>query len=127
MRDVVLIGAGKIGRMVAHFLGFSGDYALRVVDGDQAAVDRICTRVPGARGHAADFTDPAALDEVMRGAAAVVSCAPFHCNPVIAERARANRLHYFDLTEDVRVTDQVEALAKGAETAFVPQCGLAPG
>jgi saccharopine dehydrogenase-like NADP-dependent oxidoreductase len=36
-------------------------------------------------------------------------------------------LHYFDLTEDVAVTAAVRKLADGASTAFVPQCGLAPG
>ena len=30
------------------------------------------------------------------------SCAPFHCNPLIAERAKAAGAHYFDLTEDLR-------------------------
>jgi len=41
--------------------------------------------------------------------------------------ARAEGLHYFDLTEDVEVTKAVRKLAEGAETVFVPQCGLAPG
>ena len=36
-------------------------------------------------------------------------------------------LHYFDLTEDVAVTDAVRKLAEGAEQVFAPQCGLAPG
>ena len=35
--------------------------------------------------------------------------------------------HYFDLTEDVESTRTVRRLAEGAATAFVPQCGLAPG
>lgn len=128
MLDIVLLGSGKIGRMVAHFLGTCGDYRLRVCDLDRAAAEDLCanrgeTCVP----HAVDFTDAAALDQVMEGAWAVVSCAPFHCNPLIAERARANGLHYLDLTEDVKVTRKVEELAEGASTAFIPQCGLAPG
>ena len=36
-------------------------------------------------------------------------------------------MHYLDLTEDVAITRQVKALAEGARTAFIPQCGLAPG
>src|SRR5690606_38815715 len=36
-------------------------------------------------------------------------------------------LHYFDLTEDTKVTAEVKRIAKDAKTAFVPQCGLAPG
>jgi saccharopine dehydrogenase-like NADP-dependent oxidoreductase len=36
-------------------------------------------------------------------------------------------LHYFDLTEDVEVTNQIKILSAGAAHAFMPQCGLAPG
>ena len=45
----------------------------------------------------------------------------------MAEVAREEGLHYFDLTEDVSATDQVRKLAKGAKQVFAPQCGLAPG
>ena len=127
MKTIALIGAGKIGRMVAHFLGGCGDYSIRVIDLSQSAVDLICTKARNCTGTASDFTDPANLDRIMVGADAVISCAPYHCNPLIAERAKANKLHYFDLTEDVKVTDQVITLAQDAETAFAPQCGLAPG
>jgi saccharopine dehydrogenase-like NADP-dependent oxidoreductase len=46
---------------------------------------------------------------------------------LVAQIAREFNLHYFDLTEDVQVTHQVKEVAQGAATAFVPQCGLAPG
>jgi saccharopine dehydrogenase-like NADP-dependent oxidoreductase len=36
-------------------------------------------------------------------------------------------VHYFDLTEDVATTRMVKELSEDAKTAFVPQCGLAPG
>lgn len=32
MKKIVVLGAGKIGRMVSHLLGYSGDYALRIGD-----------------------------------------------------------------------------------------------
>jgi saccharopine dehydrogenase-like NADP-dependent oxidoreductase len=35
--------------------------------------------------------------------------------------------HYFDLTEDIESTRIVKQLAEDACSAFVPQCGLAPG
>ncbi|MEX0815447.1 MAG: saccharopine dehydrogenase C-terminal domain-containing protein, partial [Dongiaceae bacterium] len=47
--------------------------------------------------------------------------------PAAAAAAAAAGAHYFDLTEDVATTKAVRALAAGADTAFVPQCGLAPG
>jgi saccharopine dehydrogenase-like NADP-dependent oxidoreductase len=36
-------------------------------------------------------------------------------------------LHYLDLTEDVVSARRVQELAVDARTAFIPQCGLAPG
>jgi saccharopine dehydrogenase-like NADP-dependent oxidoreductase len=44
-----------------------------------------------------------------------------------ATQARDARCHYFDLTEDVAATREIKRLAEGAGTAFMPQCGLAPG
>ena len=126
-RTVTVLGGGKIGRMVAHLLGTSGDYRLRLADVDKSAVAGLASELGDATPHAVDFTDAAALDSVLDGADAVISCAPFYCNPLIAERAKANGAHYFDLTEDVAVTEKVVDLAEGADTAFVPQCGLAPG
>lgn len=127
MHTIVVLGAGKIGRMVAHFLGQSGDYRVRVGDAQQQAVDLVVGSTPATEGQQVDFGSDADLDRVLDGAAAVISCAPYHCNPRIAARAKAKGVHYLDLTEDVEVTRQVQALAEGATTAFVPQCGLAPG
>jgi saccharopine dehydrogenase-like NADP-dependent oxidoreductase len=45
----------------------------------------------------------------------------------VATAAKAAHCHYFDLTEDVTATKKIMALAQGAQTAFMPQCGLAPG
>jgi saccharopine dehydrogenase-like NADP-dependent oxidoreductase len=58
---------------------------------------------------------------------AVVSSLPYFCNPTVAGLALTHQVHYFDLTEDVEVTNQVRVLSAGATRAFVPQCGLAPG
>ncbi|MBI5851411.1 MAG: saccharopine dehydrogenase NADP-binding domain-containing protein [Planctomycetes bacterium] len=127
MDTIVILGAGKIGRMVAHFLGHCGDYRLRIGDASQPAVDVVLGRIKGSEGKSVDFGSEKDLDGILAGAKAVISCAPFHCNPKIAERARKAGVHYLDLTEDVAVTQKVAALAEGANSAFIPQCGLAPG
>jgi len=127
MKPVVVLGAGKIGRMVVHFLQSSGDYQVTAVDADPSYLRETERLAPGCRTAQARFDDAAALDRVLAGAYAVLSCAPFFCNERIAERAKAAKVHYLDLTEDVRVTKAVKALADGASTAFIPQCGLAPG
>jgi saccharopine dehydrogenase-like NADP-dependent oxidoreductase len=57
----------------------------------------------------------------------VVSGLPYFCNVTVARVAREYGLHYFDLTEDVAVTEAVRELAEGSDKVFAPQCGLAPG
>ena len=127
MNELVILGAGKIGRMVCHFMSHSGTYAVRIGDASQAAIDHITKEYEQVQGQVVDFADEASVDDILKGAWGVISCAPFHCNPLIAQRAKAHGVHYFDLTEDVEVTAQVKQLAEGAETLFAPQCGLAPG
>jgi saccharopine dehydrogenase-like NADP-dependent oxidoreductase len=48
-------------------------------------------------------------------------------NTRIAEAAASAGVHYLDLTEDVVSTRRVKELARSANSAFIPQCGLAPG
>ena len=128
MHEVAILGAGKIGRMVAHFLGRSGDYRLRIGDIDGAAATKLAARVgENASGFRVDFGDEASLDAVLKGAEAVLSCCPFECNPFIAKQALKHDLHYLDLTEDIRSTAKVLEVAKASKRAWIPQCGLAPG
>ena len=122
-KSILLIGAGKIGQVVADLLAGSGDYDVTVADRDAAALSSI-QRV---RTLQLDVTDPAALQRALAGQWAVLSAAPFQLTIQIARAAREAGVHYLDLTEDVASTQQIRALAEGAETAFIPQCGLAPG
>jgi saccharopine dehydrogenase-like NADP-dependent oxidoreductase len=126
MKDVVVVGAGKIGSMIAELLVGSGDYAVTVVDRDQRALDRLETQA-GVAKIAVDITERGALQKILSGKFAVLSAAPYHATRTIAEAARGAAAHYLDLTEDVASTRAVKQLAAGASTAFIPQCGLAPG
>jgi saccharopine dehydrogenase-like NADP-dependent oxidoreductase len=131
MHRVLILGAGKIGALVAGLLADSGDYQVQLAD-VSLEVARAVVRAHGRRNlsaHAVDATDTVALAAHLAGhpADAVVSSLPFYCNPGVARVARDRGLHYFDLTEDVEVTRAVRALAEGSDRAFVPQCGLAPG
>jgi saccharopine dehydrogenase-like NADP-dependent oxidoreductase len=126
LKKVLIIGAGHIGAVVARLLAGSGDYAVTVADrslealkgvADLRAVKRICL----------DVSDAVALDQALAGAFAVISAAPYHLTLSVAEAARRCGVHYLDLTEDVATTRAVNDLARGAASAFIPQCGLAPG
>jgi saccharopine dehydrogenase-like NADP-dependent oxidoreductase len=63
----------------------------------------------------------------MKDSDAVLSACPYFLNVPIAEIARELGVHYFDLTEDVTTALRVRELAVGANSVFIPQCGLAPG
>jgi len=57
----------------------------------------------------------------------VIDAGPFDIGMRIAAAAVAQRVHYLNLTEDVASTRRVRELARGAHSALIPQCGLAPG
>jgi len=126
MKDVVVIGAGKIGATVAGLLTSTGDYQVTLADrspevlGSLDGDERI-------RIVAADVEDSLKLVDLLNGEFAVLNAAPFRLTKQIAEAARAAGTHYLDLTEDVVSTRRVRELAANANTAFIPQCGLAPG
>ena len=129
MQDILVIGAGKIGSVVADLLCATppeGGY--RVTLADRAPALLAATRqTERLRTRVLDAADPAALRDALHGRYAVLSAAPFHLTLQIAQAARAAGVHYLDLTEDVASTRRIRALADGASTAFIPQCGLAPG
>jgi len=126
MKDVLLVGAGKIGSMIADFLASSGDYRVTVADRSAEALAKLETATK-VETVTLDVADKAALESLMKGKFAVLSAAPFQVTTKIADAAKAAGAHYLDLTEDVASTRHVKKLAEGAQTAFIPQCGLAPG
>ncbi|MFK8053677.1 MAG: saccharopine dehydrogenase family protein [Woeseiaceae bacterium] len=131
MQKVLILGAGKIGALISGLLGDSGSYDVQIADSDKSAAVNVAKKhnMDNVHGFAIDATDKTALTAHVDAhkPVALISSLPFYCNPVVAEVAREKGLHYFDLTEDVAVTESVRKLAEGADTAFVPQCGLAPG
>jgi saccharopine dehydrogenase-like NADP-dependent oxidoreductase len=74
-----------------------------------------------------DVTDPFALLTMLDGHDIAISALPYFLNVGVAEACAKAGVHYFDLTEDVATARRIRALAEGAGTVFVPQCGLAPG
>lgn len=126
MKDVVVIGAGKIGATIAGLLAPTGDYRITLVDRSPDVLQRH-GQDPRIRTVAMNVEDSSSLSELLNGQFAVVNAAPFHLTARVAEMARAAGVHYLDLTEDVAGTRRVKELAAGANSAFAPQCGLAPG
>ena len=122
---ITLLGAGHIGQTIARQLAACGDYTLTVWDRDPAALDTL--RADGLQTQSLTSATPEGLRAAMQGADAVVNALPYDMAIPVAEQALAAGCHYFDLTEDVAATRRIRELAEGARTAFMPQCGLAPG
>ena len=126
MTKILLVGEGKVGSMIAELLVTTGDYQVTVVDknaeslGQMAVPDAVVREV-------ADASDRDKLIELMQDKYAVLSAAPFNVTIEIAKAAKVAGIHYLDLTEDVKATRVVKDLARDADRAFIPQCGLAPG
>jgi len=131
MQEILVLGAGKIGALISGLLAESGSYRVQLADAMPGVAKSVATahRLDAINAFDLDASDMESLARHVREhkPVALVSSLPYFCNIAVAEVARAEGLHYFDLTEDVAVTAAVRRIAAGATTAFVPQCGLAPG
>lgn len=131
MYNVMITGAGKIGSLIACLLAESGAYQVHLVDVEfnGSDVTRLLAALPEIKTVALDVKDLQSTQAYLEkhDIIAVISSLPYYLNTHVAQAAKAAKAHYFDLTEDTAVTEAVKAIALNAETAFVPQCGLAPG
>ena len=87
MRQILVAGRGKIGRMIARLLVDTGDYRVRVGDVD-------ASRSRGSKQHVGVDTVVLDVDESgrsstrrMRGCDTVISALSFHYNVGVAEAA----------------------------------------
>ncbi|MBV8537383.1 MAG: saccharopine dehydrogenase NADP-binding domain-containing protein, partial [Alphaproteobacteria bacterium] len=126
-RDVVVVGAGKIGATVAELLTGRGGHRVTLADRDAARLAALDVGAPMAKAVVDIDSAPGALAELARGKFAILNAAPYHLTTRIADAAYAAGVHYLDLTEDVASTRHVKQLAGHTMSAFIPQCGLAPG
>jgi len=131
MHRVLVLGAGKIGSLIACLLAEHGDYDVHLGDVHLEASKHLVEDLGLKRVTPSllDARHPDAVSAYLTAhpVDAVISSLPYFCNPVVAGLALKHGTHYFDLTEDVEVTNQVRVLSAGAAHAFIPQCGLAPG
>lgn len=128
MHQILLLGSGKIGRMIAKMLTGTGEYRVRVGDADADSLARLRERVE-VETLALDVTKPESLAEALAECQCVISALPFYLNAEVARAALAAGVSYFDLTEDIETTRHVRETAAKARPGqvFMPQCGLAPG
>jgi saccharopine dehydrogenase-like NADP-dependent oxidoreductase len=129
MQTILVAGSGQIGSAIGQILS-QPDSGYSVILADLA-------QQPPEPLHLHDRLSYVPLDIQKKSALpalvkqykiqAIMSSLPYFLNLTVAEQAKALGLHYFDLTEDVQTTAAIARLAENAHTAFVPQCGVAPG
>jgi saccharopine dehydrogenase-like NADP-dependent oxidoreductase len=134
---VLIAGAGGMGSAVGLLLRELGDFEVDLFLGDsdrrraEAAADWIAEG-SARRGEVTAFHLPAAgtspeLEHALAASHLLLDCLPGKEAPRMARLARRHRLHYANLTEHVRETEEVIEIAGGSEQGFILQTGLAPG
>jgi len=134
---IVVAGAGGMGRAVGLILREMGDFEvdLAIGDADLESAREAATWIAGGSakpGAVEPFFLPASgssreLESVLDAGDVLLDCLPGAQAPRMARFARERGLHYANLTEYVRETDEVVEIARGASTGFVVQTGIAPG
>src|SRR3990167_1168002 len=131
MHKVLITGAGKVGSLIASLLFGSGDYDVYLADLDFTGQDikRLLATQPAIKTITIDVKDTKKIVNFLmqNTIVAVISSLPYFLNSHIATAAKTAAVHYFDLTEDTTVTQFIKDLSVDAKSAFVPQCGIAPG
>src|SRR3990167_1814051 len=131
MHNVLVMGAGKIGSLIAFLLARSNDYSITLADNKENNPHaHQLQSIPDLKYIQLDATNTHQVSAFLKKnqIEAVISSLPYYCNIPLATVAASLDVHYFDLTEDVETTRRIlELTDKPTESIFVPQCGLAPG
>jgi len=134
-KRILIAGSGGIGRAVALLLRELGELDVDIVlgdaNGEQTAsaaefVDNGGTGSIDTVVLPRDGSSPE-LKRTLDWADLVLDCLPGGQAPRVAGWCMEHRCHYANLTEYVAETRQILDMARGAETGFALQCGLAPG
>ena len=122
-KHIMVLGLGRIGGAIAQL--FHGDSRYHVTGADINAqlLEQYAQQFKTLHVKGNQFSN------LLKGQDAVLSALSFKENPQVAQAALENGCSYFDLTEDVRCTEEIKRIAQKASAGqvFMPQCGLAPG
>ena len=134
---VIIAGSGGIGQAAGLLLRELADFSVDIYLGDryekvsQAAAVWI-KNDSNQNGEVSPFVMPLRdidknFTRLLSQADIVLDCLPGNQAPRIAKLAREHGLHYVNLSEYVKETQEVKEIACGAEKGFILQAGLAPG
>lgn len=127
MKNIGVLGAGKIGETIVDLLSNTDDFNVTLIDQCESRLNQLKATFPNIKSVCCDVNDTQKLESVAKDKFALLNACPFDIKSSIATVAAKSGTHYLDLSEDVANTRIIRALAKGSSSAFIPQCGLAPG
>lgn len=134
--NILIAGAGGIGQATGLILQATDHLDCDVIIGDRyqdsanAAAKYINEGSDSDNCSALKMPETGMSDELQTAlskADIILDCLPGSQAPRLAQYAKDNGCHYANLTEYVKETDEVSAIAKTADTGFILQTGLAPG
>lgn len=132
---IFIAGAGGIGRAAALLSETNKSLNARIIIGDihneqlVDSLDWIKKGNPTTQVETFEMSTSSddKLKEVLTQCDVLLDCLPGSFAPKMARLALERNAHYANLTEYVKETEEIAALAKDARTGFVLQTGLAPG
>ncbi|MFN3234013.1 MAG: saccharopine dehydrogenase C-terminal domain-containing protein [Gammaproteobacteria bacterium] len=129
MKRIAIVGAGRIGSMAACLLA-NAHYAVMLVDHKKnPTVDQLLKHFSNIQFQHVDVDDQKSLLQAIKSneTELILAAVPFDVGVKVAECAKEISSHYVDFTEDVFATESVASLVENTKSAFMPQCGFAPG
>lgn len=132
---ILIVGAGFMGRAVAHFFLHhpDGPYRLMLADRSEAVLDG-AEKALGADGQIStmhlDVTRSDTLLRALDGVTVCISCVPYFLNRHIVKACLTLGVSYVDLGMRLEVTDEVLAqdeAAKARGICLIPDTGFSPG
>ncbi len=125
MSQIVVLGGGLVGRVIARDLAREKDFQVTVADGAEATRTRLAAE--GLGTVALDLTDNAAVKRAIAGADVVVGAAPGHMGFRLLRLVIEAGKPYADIAFMPEDFLELDGLARERGVTAVVDCGVAPG
>ena len=126
--SILVLGAGRMGHGAVFDLVRQPDVEqVTVADADFGRAQHVAALSPKVVARQIDCSDDAAVEALMRGHAAAISCVNYWYNEKLARAAIAAGTNFCDLGGNNAVVDAELALDDAAHAAnvnVIPDCGL---
>ena len=131
MQKVLIVGAGRIGSLIACLLNDAGDYDVHLADiaVTNSPIHKLEEQLSNRTFVQLDIQQHQAVADYIKQHKinTLISSLPHYRNSDVLQLALDLDLHYFDLTEDTKAADAAMKLGGKRKSLLASQCGLAPG